>query len=66
MGAVVCDLLKTVFYPDTPWIDCYKAIAGKFSELKRNMRAFYPEKTIIEIMQEVCKYSTQDIKDIFG
>lgn len=66
LGALVCDMLKSVYFKNIPWIDCYKLVAAKFTELKVIMRKFYPDKTIIEILQEVSKYSTQDIKDIFG
>lgn len=66
LGATVCDQLKTIFYPHIPWVTAVNFVAAMFTQLKIKMRAFYPDKTDIEILQEVCKYSSNDIKDIFG
>ena len=42
-----------------------RKISAKFTDLKIKMRKFYPDKPINEILQEVGKYSPDDIKDIF-
>ena len=64
LGASICDQLKFMYYPDTPWIECYKLVAGKFTEVKKAMRKMLPDKTDIQIAQELIKYRREDIEDI--
>ena len=63
IGATVCAKLKIIYYPDKPWIECYRLVAGKFTELKNIARKFYAGKSEIEILQELAKYSNSDIID---
>lgn len=65
LGARICSRLKNIYFKDTAWINCYKLIASKFTFLKNKARKFYPDKTSIEIIQELLKYKDQDLMDAF-
>jgi hypothetical protein len=65
LGETVCEKLRIIYHTDQPWPECYKHVAQKFSALKQIMRKFYSEKTEIEILIELQRYSHQDILDAF-
>lgn len=65
LGETVCIMLKRMYFPDTPWQECYKDVANKFSELKAVMRKFYTGKTDLEILHEIRRYSEDDISEAF-
>ncbi len=65
LGATICERLRTIYHPDKPWVDCYKEIAQKLTELKANSCKFYTDKTEIEILMELCKYNDQDLMEMF-
>lgn len=65
LGATVSEKLKTIYFPDEPWVECYKKVAIKFTEFKKMMRKFYSDKTDNEMLIEINRYSEQDILDAF-
>ena len=40
-------------------------VGSKFTELKKKARIFYVDKTDVEILKEIEKYSLNDMKDLF-
>lgn len=66
LGSTICTKLKQIYFPDEYWAKCYKHVAQKFSELKRIMNKFYTEKTELEILRELQRYSEADIKEAFA
>ncbi len=34
LGAITCKNLKDIFFPDTPWVECHKAISDLFTKVK--------------------------------
>lgn len=58
--------IKTIYFPDQPWADCYKEVAQKFTALKQIMRKFYTDKEEIEMLRELATYSKEDIQDAFN
>jgi hypothetical protein len=62
---MVCEKLKVIYFKDLPWVDCYKTIAQRFTELKKIARKFYYDKNEIEILKELNKYTHNAIKDAF-
>lgn len=65
LGETVCEKLKALYFEKTPWQDCYKAVARKFSELKVIARKFYVDKTELEMLKELSRYTAKDIEDAF-
>lgn len=63
LGAIVCKKIKSIYFADKEWVDCHRLVAQKFSEFKKKMRAFYTDKTEIELLDEIRKYSDDDIRD---
>lgn len=66
LGAPTCKHIKNIFYPNRPWVEVYRDVASKFTELKQIMYKIYPELKRIDIVRELSTYSQQDIKDLFG
>jgi predicted nuclease of restriction endonuclease-like RecB superfamily len=66
LGATVCEKLRDIYFSDKHWSECYKDVAQKFTFLKQIMRRFYTDKTDIDILKELIKYSNDDIVDIFN
>ena len=64
LGEPVCDKLKIIYFPDTTWQACYKDVAKRFSELNIKMSKFYPDKSSVDILQELTRFSVNDIKDV--
>jgi hypothetical protein len=64
LGAVVCNNLKIIFHQNEAWPECWKEVAKKFTELKIIMKNILPEKNSFEIVQELSKYSVEDLKDV--
>lgn len=64
LGETACEKLKTTYFNDDPWQECYKLVAQKFTLLKDIMRKFYADKTYIEILIALQKYSCDDIADV--
>jgi hypothetical protein len=64
LGETICEKLKNIYFHDESWISCYKKVAYKFSELKKIAKRFYSDKSNIEVLREICKFSENDIKDI--
>lgn len=65
LGETICKRLKEIYHHEEPWSECYRKIADEFTELKKNMRKFYPEKDNVAIIKELITYSDEDIKDLF-
>lgn len=60
---MVCEKLKTIYYPHKPWIECYKDVATKFTALKKVIRKYYPDQPDVEVVRNLNKYSVEDIKE---
>ena len=65
LGAAVCDRLRTLYHDTKPWIDCYRDVAVRFTELKAIARKFYCDKTEHEMLMELARYSPEDLKEAF-
>lgn len=65
LGARVCENIKRVLYPETPWAECYKDVAAKFSKLKeinKSMRNVH--KTDIEYIKFVGKFDDFNLREM--
>ena len=65
LGAPICERIKQIYYPDKPWVECYKQVSTKFTQLKTIAKNFYTDKNEREILMELTKYSHDDIRDCF-
>ena len=65
LGANVCERLKNIYFKEMNWIDCYRNIAVKFSFLKSISKRFDIDKSNLQVLNELIKYSNQDILDAF-
>ena len=65
LGETVTGMIRNVYHHDDEWPACYKQVADKFTELKKIMRKFYTDKSDLEILKELIRYSQDDIKDAF-
>lgn len=65
LGSPVCEKIKQIYYANEPWIDCYKKVSGKFTQLKDIAKNFYTDKDDKQILMELVKYTNDDIKDCF-
>lgn len=65
LGATICSTLKLMYFPEAEWVTCYRAVGLKFTELKERMRKFDKTKDTIALLQELLKYSQQDLVDVF-
>ena len=63
LGAAICDKLRDFYFKDIPWVECCQEVAVKYTDLKKLSRKFFIDKTDVEILIEVNKYSTSDIGD---
>lgn len=63
LGSPICEKIKQIYYPNEPWIDCYKKISAKFTQLKKIAKNFYTDKDEKQILMELGKYTSDDIKD---
>lgn len=66
LGAMICTLIKQIYYADTPWPTCCMAVSDKLSAFINIMRKFYPDKTRMEILVEAQGYNANDIRDVFA
>jgi predicted nuclease of restriction endonuclease-like RecB superfamily len=66
LGEAVIPKLKDIFYPNISWQTCYKEVAQRLSALMTISRKFYADKSDLDILKELIKYSTDDIRDAFG
>lgn len=37
-GAIVCKNIKSIYYENIAWVDCYLKVADKFTALKNRLR----------------------------
>ena len=65
LGEPICIQLKQMYFPETPWPECYRQIADRLTELKKIARKFYVGKDNCEILKEIIKYSDDDIREMF-
>ena len=66
LGETVCRKLKDIYFNDDLWIDSYRGVAIKLSELKRIAKDFYVDKNDVEALKELIKYSDTDIVEAFN
>lgn len=64
MGEELCAKLRHIYHEPTPWITCFPDVAKKLSLLKKNAMTFYVDKDIVDVMKELNKFNTNDIKDM--
>lgn len=64
LGEIICAKLKILYFSDEPWIDCYKKVAAKFSLAKKNAKKFYSNDETADILKELIKYSSEDLKEL--
>jgi hypothetical protein len=66
LGAIVCAKLKTIYFYEIEWIDCYKLVSAKFVDLLQIAKKFYADKSKIDTIKEIVKYSNNDIVELFA
>ncbi len=66
LGAPICQKLKDIFFPNETWFKSYKEVSKKFTELKVLARKFFSGKSDVEILQELGKYSTEDLMELMN
>lgn len=64
LSAPLCLKLKELYFPDKPWVNCHNEISVKFTELKQKAMKFYIDKTKMEVLKELLKYSKEDLQEI--
>lgn len=65
LGEHPCRKIKEIYYAELTWVKAHDLVAKKFTELKKYARKIYPEKNEIEMLQELNRYSAEDIKEMF-
>lgn len=60
LGERICRKLKSIFYPDKIWHECYEDLGNKFSELKRS----FPTTTYKEKMELLEILASMDLGEI--
>ena len=65
LGESVCVKLKDIYFKEIAWVDCYRDVAKKLSEMKAIGKEFYVDKNCTEVLSELIRYSHQDIVDAF-
>lgn len=63
LGANPCRIIKRIYFAEIPWIDCYRDIASKFTQLKQAIRKQASLLSEIEILQYINKFTEEDIID---
>ncbi len=58
---MVCRKLRTFYFENIPWIDCYKDVAVKFAILKKNSINFY--KNEIEMLIALEKFTFEEFEE---
>lgn len=66
LGAMICEKLKVIYHNDKKWNECYKDVGDKFTNLKVIAKKFYQDKSEIEILIEMGKFSHSDVIDALG
>lgn len=56
-------MLKNIYYPQSPWSECYRQISPLFTILKKNTRVFFPDLDNNGLLQQLLKWPLADIKD---
>lgn len=62
-GEEVCEKLKMMYFAEIPWPECYMAIAGILTQLKKVIRVYYPQQDEVENMRKLRKFTADDIKE---
>jgi len=65
LGETVCAKLKIMYFKDTHWSKCVDDVAKKFTQLKAIARKFYIDKSELEMLKEISRYSKEDIIQAF-
>lgn len=65
LGASICSQLKILYFPDVQWVKCYNDVAKKLTHLKKISEKLYADKTKIDVLKELNKYSANDILELF-
>jgi len=58
--------LKDIYFSEKPWVECYRDVAIKLTDLKRLAKAFYVDMNDLETLKELIKYSNEDILEVFN
>ena len=53
LGKIIVNKIKSVFYDDKSWPECYREVAEKFRTMKRIMRKFYIIENNIDILNNI-------------
>jgi hypothetical protein len=65
LGSTISEKLKAIYHTDTHWSECYQEVAKMFSGLKTGARKFYSDKSELDILKELTRYSQDDIKEMY-
>lgn len=63
LGEPICLRLKMIYYSTVPWIKCYRHVGDIYAQLKKKARIYHHDKSEIEFLGELIRYTDQDIKD---
>jgi hypothetical protein len=58
--------IKNIYYNEIGWLECYKDISKKLTELKKIAREFYVDRCEHDVAMELARYSESDIKDMMA
>jgi hypothetical protein len=64
LGSTVCVQLKSFYWLEKPWPECYQDVAQKFTDLKKVARKFYADKDTLGVLSELIRYSGKDLDDM--
>lgn len=64
-GETVCEKLKIIYFEKQSWKECHQEVVDKFTQLKKIARKFYVGKSELEMLQELSRFSFQDLEDAF-
>lgn len=64
LGEQVCVTIKHLYFPSTPWFECYRKVGDKFTEVKKKARKYLSQMSEKDMLKELRNFSTTDIKDM--
>ena len=65
LGENTCSLIKSIYFTEIPWGDCYRLVGAKFTELKKIMRKLSPNMPEIDLLKIINTFTSEDIRETF-
>ncbi len=65
LAAGICERIRQIYHPNEQWGECHGDITRRLNQFLGIARKFYCDKTELEMLKELARYSTDDIKEAF-